>query len=295
MSSPHQMPSSISIVPGASPSPGWPAAGSVSGAMSSSFKRPAPDSRASVSQGGSLRDAVKRRLPRGLIFALRQLGNEFSVVWRHRRSVREASRFLGNGPLRLNLASGNRPKSDGWINVDLFADEADLRLDLREPLPFPDNSVSYIYCEHFFEHLEYPNVWDSMGTQVEPEGLQSEALGFLRECRRVLVPGGTLDIVVPDAGRKLMQYHTRHDGGFPMAGTWWGPKWADTPMHRINYLFRQGREHKFAYDEETLVPVIAGMGFTDVRRRDYDTTMDAPDHDIGSLCVIARKPVATPK
>ena len=44
--------------------------------------------------GGSLREAVKRRLPRGRIFALRQLGNEFSVVWRHRRSVREASRFL---------------------------------------------------------------------------------------------------------------------------------------------------------------------------------------------------------
>jgi hypothetical protein len=60
-------------------------------------------------------------------------------------------------------------------------------------------------------------------------------------------------------------------------------------------MFRQGREHKYAYDEETLVPVIAGMGFTDVRRREYDPTMDAADHDIGSLCVVARKPVATPE
>jgi len=37
---------------------------------------------------------------------------------------------------------------------------------------------------------------------------------------------------------------------------WWGPKWCDTPMHCVNYLFRQGREHKYAYDEETLHRVL---------------------------------------
>jgi predicted SAM-dependent methyltransferase len=239
-----------------------------------------------------MREFVKRQLPRGLIFALKQLRNELSVMARHRRSVKKVPRYAANGPLRLNLASGNRPKSARWVNVDLFAAHADLRLDLREPLPFADNSVSYIHCEHFFEHLEYPNVWDAMGTQLEPPGLPSEALSFLRECRRVLAPGGTLDIGVPDAGRELTQYPTRHEGGFPMNDHWWGPKWADTPMHRINYLFRQGREHKYAYDEETLIPLIAGMGFADVRRRPFDPAMDAPDHDIGSLYVVATKPAA---
>jgi hypothetical protein len=102
-------------------------------------------------------------------------------------------------------------------------------------------------------------------------------------------PGGTLDIVVPDAGRKVLPYHKRHDGGFPMADTWWGPKWANTPMHRINYMFRQGREHKYAYDEETLIPIIRNVGFAEVLRREYDPGMDAPDHDVGSLCVVARK------
>ena len=58
------------------------------------------------------------------------------------------------------------------------------------------------------------------------------------------------------------------------------------------YMFRQGREHKYAYDEETLIPVIAGMGFTDVLGgARNDPAMDAPDHDVGSLCVVARKPV----
>ena len=45
-----------------------------------------------------------------------------------------------------------------------------MSLDMREPLPFSDDSVSIIYSEHFFGHLDYPNV----------------AKMFLQECFRVL-------------------------------------------------------------------------------------------------------------
>jgi predicted SAM-dependent methyltransferase len=210
-------------------------------------------------------------------------------MWRHRAGVRHAKLYLDRSPLKLNLGSGNHPKA-GWVNVDLFAAVADLRLDLRETLPFPDHSVSCIHCEHFFEHLEYPNLWDAMGKELEPPGLQSEALGFLRECHRILAPGGTLDIIVPDAGGKLLQY-AQLDAGGPVPDRWFRPRWADTPMHGINYMFRQGREHKYAYDEETLVGIIASVGFTQVRRRPFDPTSDAPDHHIGSLCVVGNKPL----
>jgi hypothetical protein len=54
-------------------------------------------------------------------------------------------------------------------------------------------------------------------------------------------------------------------------------------------MVRQGREHKYAWDGETLMPIIEGVGFVDVRRRNYDPAMDAPDHKVGSLFVIARK------
>ena len=36
-----------------------------------------------------------------------------------------------------------------------------------------------------------------MGWDLESDG-PSEALQFLRECKRVLAPGGILDVVVPD-------------------------------------------------------------------------------------------------
>src|SRR3954470_4923361 len=101
---------------------------------------------------------VKRRLPGPLLFALRQTAEEVHVARLHRAAVRKAARLRTcHQPLRLNLACGYRPK-EGWVNIDLFGPIADLRLDLRRPLPFTDNSASYVYVEHFFEHLEYPNV-----------------------------------------------------------------------------------------------------------------------------------------
>ncbi len=60
-------------------------------------------------------------------------------------------------------------------------------------------------------------------------------------------------------------------------------------MHRLNYLFRQGRDHKYAYDEETLGQLLQAAGFYDIRQRPFDPAMDAPNHAIGSLCMTATK------
>ena len=238
-----------------------------------------------------IRSFVKRRLSRGLRAALRQVADEWRSQRIHRASARRAAELTTAGPVRLNLGCGDK-KKPGWVNVDLYAPEADLRLDLREPLPFPDGSIIHIYCEHFFEHLEYPDVDDAMATVLETPERSSEALGFLRECRRVLAPGGVLDILVPDAERKIGMYVKRREDAFPVGRDWWGPAWCDTPMHCINYLFRQGREHKYAYDEETLTRAFETAGFVDVRRRPYDPSLDAPSHELGSLCLVGRKPGA---
>jgi predicted SAM-dependent methyltransferase len=128
-----------------------------------------------------------------------------------------------------------------------------------------------------------------MGWTLETTDSPSEALGFLRECSRVLVVGGTLDIVVPDAEGLIGEYVKRHDSGFPRY-EWWGPKWCDTAMHCVNYLFRQGRDHKYAYDFETLQSLLEKERFVDIVRRDFDPTLDAANHEIGSLCVVAKRP-----
>jgi predicted SAM-dependent methyltransferase len=222
---------------------------------------------------------------------MRQLAFELRVARLHRAGARQAARLRTDGTLlRLNLACGYRLK-ESWINVDLFAPLADLHLDLRRRLPFPDNSARDIYIEHFFEHLEYPNVADSMAWELEARERRSEALQFLSECKRVLAPGGIVDIVVPDAEGMIGVYVTRRERSEPEV-PWWGPPWCDTEMHRVNYLFRQGREHKYAYDEETLSRILRSAGYCDIQRRPYDPAMDAPNHVIGSLCMTAQKPAA---
>src|SRR5215467_11114035 len=123
---------------------------------------------------------VREHVPGPVKFALRQLLFEVDVARRHRAGFRRARQLRVDRPLRLNLACGHIAKAD-WVNVDLFGPAADVRVDLRRPFPFPDNSADYIYTQHFFEHLEYPNVLDSTAWDLEPSNSPSEALQFLRE------------------------------------------------------------------------------------------------------------------
>jgi len=205
----------------------------------------------------------------------------------HRAGLKKAATLSSVRPLQLNLGSGFHPKA-GWINIDLIDGRADLQLDLREQLPFADNSVAHIYTEHFFEHLDFANADDSTSWELDTPRSPSDALTLLRECRRVLVPGGRLDVVVPDAEAILHAYAARRSEPFKK-DDWWGPSWCDTPMHLVNYLFRQGSEHQYAYDFETLRHTLTLAGFTDVRRREFDPSVDAENHRIGSLCVVAVK------
>src|SRR5262245_21620280 len=109
-----------------------------------------------------LRSALKQQLSFHLRVALREVVNELQIQRRHRVGVRRARELRLTPPVRLNLGCGENAKP-GWINVDLFNRAADLALDIREPLPFPDGSVAMVYSEHVFEHLAYPSTNDSMG------------------------------------------------------------------------------------------------------------------------------------
>jgi predicted SAM-dependent methyltransferase len=220
-----------------------------------------------------LKSYLKRRMPYGLGEAARQLRNEWMLFRRHRRAVKKVPRFLQALPLKLNLGCGPNRK-DGWVNVDLFHSRADLQLDLRAPWPFPDNSVSYIYSEHLFEHFEF----------------HVEVPHFLREALRVLEPGGFFDVAVPDTVPLLKSY------GDPSAPYWsialargFHPG-CQTQLERINYHFRQNGKHKYAWDAETLARALQTAGFTAVAQRDFDPTLDSAQRLL-SLHMVGKKPI----
>ena len=84
--------------------------------------------------------------------------------------------------LRLNLGCGKKKfVGDCWVNVDAYQScKPDVVWDLNKfPYPWETNSVDEIYMSHVLEHI--PDWWSSF-----------------TECARILKPGGTLEIRVPD-------------------------------------------------------------------------------------------------
>lgn len=215
-----------------------------------------------------IRRLLRKRMSRGLREALWIARYELRAQRRHRAGVRRARRWRTAKGLQLHLGCGSNAKP-GWINVDLWSPSADLSLDLREDLPFASQSAAMIYSEHVFEHLSYPH----------------ETSRLLGEALRVLAPDGRFSVGVPDTAWPLIAYVTDDDEYFRIARERWHPADATTRMHQINFHFRQGSEHKYAYDAETLTEVLSGAGFVSVARREFDPALDSESRRLGTLYV----------
>jgi predicted SAM-dependent methyltransferase len=185
--------------------------------------------------------SLKNTLPTGVFSAVSLLGTEVNLYRLHRRGVKRAQAYKNRTGLKLNIGCGPNGK-EGWIKYRSLMVSRNVS-DKREPLPFSDDPVSIIYSEHFFKHLDYPNV----------------AKMFLQECFRVLGLDGIFRLGVPDTRPALFDYEGVGDG-------WWRdacknreffrPEWCVTILDRINYHFRQCGEHKYAYDFETIENVL---------------------------------------
>lgn len=157
--------------------------------------------------------------------------------------------------LRLHLGSGDRIL-DGWINVDRRIDRRVLALGLPGGLRrFDDDSTRCIYASHFLEHLDY----------------RTDAVAFARECHRILVPGGTLRVVVPGIEKILRAYVSDDDAFFAVQRTM-HPDWCTTKLEHLLYALQQDGEHRYGYDFETMAKLLGHGGFTDVRLSDYDAS-----------------------
>lgn len=189
-----------------------------------------------------------------------QIKLELRMAWLRLRSAGMRKRFLNATDLLVNLGPGSHGKP-GWINLDAFpAPHVNCLYDCRKSLPFPDRSVRGIFCEHFVEHLDYTE----------------EIPSFLSECGRVLKPGGVFRVIVPDAEKYLRAYGER--GWDHLARVRGLDSNREDPYHRcryntrmelINVVFRQGHEHKFAYDFETLEFLLRRYGFSSVIRQEF--------------------------
>ncbi|HEX9990359.1 MAG TPA: methyltransferase domain-containing protein [Chloroflexia bacterium] len=232
-----------------------------------------------VEQSSGIKRLLYRIIPRHTILPFWQ---ELYAARVRFASRRVPGRYAGARELLVNLGAGDKGKP-GWVNVDVLKlPNVNCVYDCRKKLPFPENSVKGIFCEHFFEHIDYTE----------------EAPYFLSECHRVLMPGGVIRIIVPDLEKYLRAYCAGSweefgrirplvDGG---RDRYFGNKY-NTQMELVNVLFRQGHEHKFAYDFRTLAFLLDKYGFQNVKQQQFgesymeELVIDTPDRATESLYV----------
>jgi predicted SAM-dependent methyltransferase len=72
------------------------------------------------------------------------------------RSILRKKIIKKDGVLRINLGSGPYLGENGWLTLDTFG--SDLIWDLRDGLPFDDNSIDEFYSSHLLEHLTFTEI-----------------------------------------------------------------------------------------------------------------------------------------
>jgi SAM-dependent methyltransferase len=161
----------------------------------------------------------------------------------HRWLARAASRLLG-------IEIGHWPQGIVYRNI-------------KRGLGYGEGSVAVVYASHLIEHL-----------------YREEAQRFLRDVRRALLPGGVCRIVVPDVAAIVGWYlaHQREPAG--------QRKQSSSDLLMGLMLLRPERprgaglvglvrqwtdlhEHKWMYDQQGLLALVADAGFVDVSPRAY--------------------------
>jgi predicted SAM-dependent methyltransferase len=170
------------------------------------------------------------------------------LEWSRSFAGATASYLAAHRVRKLHLGAGTNVL-DGWLNTDLAPAAPEVFfLDTTRRFPLEDATFDYVMSEHHIEHLAY-----------------ADGLFTLRECHRVLRPGGRLRVATPDlavllglyadASGELQRRYLRFitDTFLPEAPAY-------DPVFVINNAFSNWG-HRFLYDRATLKGAMERAGF----------------------------------
>lgn len=170
---------------------------------------------------------------------------------------------------QIQLGCGPNVRA-GWLNVDYRPSgplgydpvQGFLNLDLRAGLPLPDASAELIFSSHFFEHLRHEH-----------------AVGLMRECRRVLKPGGVARFQMPDYDKAFKAYVERdpvvlenciNKHGMLNHMPAYARQWGDLITRSIFEFY----EHKYIWNAENLGIALRMVGFSQAEAVEPEPGLD---------------------
>ena len=166
-----------------------------------------------------------------------------------------------DGVKKLQIGCGRNPLK-GWLNTDLtFRKNEIAYLDAGKIFPLENETFQFIYSEHLFEHLNF-----------------RQGLNMLRECYRILKPGGHLRLATPDMDF-LMALHndpqkTIHQEYIKWSTNRFIPDISNNfeenaylPAFVINNFFRDWG-HQIVYNYESLELILKKAGFSNITKEE---------------------------
>lgn len=194
---------------------------------------------------------------------------------RKRAALRRLNAFrLESAPRKLEFGSGPHP-SPGYVHIDLDAGAVDL--DVLAPahaVPFPDGWAEEVKAVHVLEHVPAEMLMETLATW-----------------RRLLQPGGLLDIHVPN-GVALARALLKNESVFDSATAW------RTNAALFGYTINPDRgddlavlrgdpEHRLLFTFPILAELLGRVGFEEVAEPDsHECRHNGPwDEYIPALCL----------
>jgi len=153
---------------------------------------------------------------------------------------------------KLQIGGGWR-LLDGWLNADIELAPGIFHMDATRPFPLGDNAFRYVFSEHMIEHIDY-----------------ADAASMLRECHRVLRPGGVIRIVTPNLSSLVELLASPREGirqaYYEFFSRHFLPEGQPSTEAAVANAFVRSWGHRFIYDEPTLRLLLEAAGFSHVVR-----------------------------
>lgn len=166
--------------------------------------------------------------------------NRQRICW----AIQKSQKF--KKPYQVHIGCGVI-RFEEWVNLDYKKHDAtDFVLDVMKGLPFEENSCHLIYHEHFLEHLT-----------------TDQADFFLKECYKILMPGGCMRIAMPSLEEVIKKYSSQNWKDQDWL-TWPEYQFIETRAEMVNIAMRSWG-HQWLYDKEELSRRLVKAGFKDIR------------------------------